>query len=209
MWNQPQDPTPHLFSYQPRVTIHHDIFLKSLPCEFPHRIFHQLQIIHMQINGLLLSKFIQTRHAAGVSELKIISLYLVMVPLIASSSSSFVFIQFRRGIFKFFASSNKVVLFIYLQFYNPRQVTKILLDLLFFIPQKSHYHHDRSAYYIAGFLHQCIYTLQHMLEDDTFCLVFIQNQSLTQPLHCNACYMEHPDHENLSLCILSTFSIYH
>ena len=48
-----------------------------------------------------------------------------------------------------------------------------------------------------------------LLEDDNFCLVCIQNQSLIQPLHCNACYMEYLDHENLSLCVLSTFSTYH
>ena len=56
-----------------RVTIHHNIFLKSLACEFSHYIFHQPLIIHMLINNLLLSKF---RHAiqVGVSEPKIISL---------------------------------------------------------------------------------------------------------------------------------------
>ena len=56
-----------------------------------------------------------SRHAiqAGVSETKIISLYFLMVSLMASSSSSFVFIQFRQGIFNFFASSNSDVLFIY------------------------------------------------------------------------------------------------
>ena len=48
-----------------RVTIHHNIFLKSLPCEFPYRIIQQPLIIHMLINGLLLLKFIQTRHAGG------------------------------------------------------------------------------------------------------------------------------------------------
>ena len=96
-----------------RVTIHHDIFLKFLPCEFPHRIFHQLLIIYFLINDVLLLKFLQARHARGVSEPKIIFLYPVMVSLMASSSSSFVFIQFRRGIFNFFASSNSDVLFIY------------------------------------------------------------------------------------------------
>ena len=40
------------------VTIHHYISLKSLPCKFPHRISHQLLIIYMRINGLLLSKFL-------------------------------------------------------------------------------------------------------------------------------------------------------
>ena len=57
-----------------------------------------------------------SRHAilAGVSEPKIISLYPLMVSLMASSSSSYVFIQFRRGIFNFFASSNRDVLLIYI-----------------------------------------------------------------------------------------------
>ena len=48
-----------------RVTIHHNIFLKSLPRQLPHRIFHQLLIIHMLINGLLLSKFGQASHTGG------------------------------------------------------------------------------------------------------------------------------------------------
>ena len=48
------------------------------------------------------------RHAiqTDVSELKIISLYLVMVSLIASSIYSFVFIRFRRRTFNFFSSYN-------------------------------------------------------------------------------------------------------
>ena len=49
---------------------------------------------------------------AGLSELKIISFYIVIVSLMASSSSSFVFIQLRRGIFNF-SSFNKDVLYIY------------------------------------------------------------------------------------------------
>ena len=46
-------------------TIHHDIFLKSLPCEFPHCIIHQPLIIYFLIDDLLLSKFIQARHTGG------------------------------------------------------------------------------------------------------------------------------------------------
>ena len=64
---------------------------------------------------------------AVVSEPKIISLNFVMVSLIASSSSSLVFMQFRWGIFNFFASSKKDVLFIYYSCCNPRQITKIFL----------------------------------------------------------------------------------
>ena len=96
------------------IIIHHNIFLKSLPCEFPNRIIDQSLIIHMLINDLLFSKLIQTCHTSGVSEPELISLYPLMVSLISSSSSSFIFMQFRRGIFNFFASSNRDVLFIYL-----------------------------------------------------------------------------------------------
>ena len=108
-----------------RVTIHHNVSLKSFPCEFPHCIFHQLLIIYSLINDLVFSKFIQTRDTGRVSEPKIIYLYFVMVSLMASSSSSFAFVQFPRGIFNFFASCNSDVLFIYYYFCNSRQVTKI------------------------------------------------------------------------------------
>ena len=54
------------------------------------------------------------------------------------------------------------------------------------------------------YLHSSTYT-----GDDNFYLLCILNQSLTQLLHCNACCMEHLGHENLSLCVLSTFSTYH
>ena len=130
-----------------RVTIHHGILLKSLPCELLHRIFRQLLIIYCLINGLLLS----SRHCiqAGVSEIKIISLYIVMVSLMASSSSSFVFIQFRRGIFNFFASSNRDVLFIYYQFYNPRQATKKIF-LAFFL------HHKKIVFIIILIQHAAL-----------------------------------------------------
>ena len=49
----------------------------------------------------------------GISGPKIITFYLVMVSLMAFSSSSFVFIWFRQGIFNSFAFSNNNVLFIY------------------------------------------------------------------------------------------------
>ena len=63
--------------------------------------------------------------------------------------------------------------------------------------------------FIAGFMYRCIYTLQHIPEDDNFHLGCRQNQSLTLPLHCNTCRMEHLDHGNLSLYVLFTFSTYH
>ena len=48
------------------VINHHDIFLKLVTSEFPHRICHKLLIIHFFIDDLLLSKFIQARHADRV-----------------------------------------------------------------------------------------------------------------------------------------------
>ena len=65
MWNQHQGSTRYLFSYQ--SSCHHlsNYFLKPLPCEFPHRILHQLLIIHLLINDMLLSNFIQTWHTDG------------------------------------------------------------------------------------------------------------------------------------------------
>ena len=53
--------TQHLtcFLINHHVTIHHNIFLKPLPNEFPRRIIHQLLIMYFLINDLLLSKFIQ------------------------------------------------------------------------------------------------------------------------------------------------------
>ena len=70
-----------------------------------------------------------SRHAmqAGVCYPKIISLYFVMVSLMASLSSSFVFMQFRRGIFNFFEISSSDVLFIYFNFVNPQTGYKNLL----------------------------------------------------------------------------------
>ena len=100
----------HLINH--RITIHHNIFLKSLPCEFPYRIIHQPLIIEMLINDLLLPKFIWACHTVWGIRTKIVSLYPLMVSLTASSSSSLVFIQFGRGIFNFFASSNRDVFFI-------------------------------------------------------------------------------------------------
>ena len=47
---------------------------------------------------------------------------------------------------------------------------------LFCTPQKINHHHQ-SACFIVGFLHQCIYTPQHIPEDDNLYLVYIQNRS--------------------------------
>ena len=86
-------------------------------------------------------------------------------------------------------------------FVTPNQVTKIFG--LLFLRLENYIIITSKAYCIAGFLHQCIYTLQDIPGDDDFCLVCIQNQSLTLPLHCNTCYMERYNHENLFLCFLS------
>ena len=95
-----------------------------------------------------------------------------------------------------------------ISFVTPGRLQKYF-DLLS-TPQKiHHHHHHHSTCYTVVFLHRSIYTLQHIPEDDNFWLVCRQNRSLTLPLHCNTCHMEHLDHENLSLCVLSTFSTYH
>ena len=93
-----------------------------------------------------------------------------------------------------------------ISFVTLNQVTKVFLR--FFTPQKI-YHHNRSTYYIDGFLRLCIYTLQHIPEVGSFYFACRQSRSLTQPSLSNTCFMEHLDHENLSLCLLSTFLTYH
>ena len=112
MWHQLQDPTPHLSSYDLCVTIHQNIFLKSLPCEFPHRIFHQSLIICFLINDLLLSKFIQTCHTGRCIWTKN-NLFVSCDGLFDGFFKLFLCFHTWRGIFNFFASSNSDVLFIY------------------------------------------------------------------------------------------------
>ena len=46
-----------------RVTIHHDIYLKPVSSEFPHRIIHQFLSVHFFIDDLLLRRFFQAHHA--------------------------------------------------------------------------------------------------------------------------------------------------
>ena len=94
-----------------------------------------------------------------------------------------------------------------ISFATPGRLQKSFFNLLF-THRKIHHHHHHSAYYTVAFLHRCIYTLQY-IPDDNFYLVCRQNRSLTLPLHCNTCHMEHLDHKNLSLCVLSTFLTYH
>ena len=96
-----------------RVTIHYDIFWSPSHASF--LILSSVSLWSYTCWSMACWFRSSSRHAmrAVVSELKIISLYLLMVYLMASSSSSFVFIQFRRGIFNFLASSNSYALFIY------------------------------------------------------------------------------------------------
>ena len=88
-------------------------------------------------------------------------------------------------------------------------VTRNLLGLPFTLRRiYHHHHHHHLTYCVVVFLHQCIYTLQHMSEDDSFYLVYIQNQFLKLPLHCKTHHMERFNHENLFLCLFSMFSTY-
>ena len=64
-----------------------------------------------------------------------------------------------------------------------------------FTPQNIHHHLNHSTCYIAGVLHQCIYTLQHICADGSFYFSCIQSRSLTLPLHFNTCRMEHLNQE--------------
>ena len=163
-----------------RVTIHHNISVKSLPCEFPHRIFHQLLIICFLVNYLLLSEFIQTRHTGRGTWTKnnLCTLWwylwwlLQALPLFSYSFDG-VYSTFLQVLTAMSCS------FI-IRFVTSDQLQKSFV--LLFTPQKIHHHHH-SACCIVGFLHGCIYTLQDIPEDDYFYLVSIQNQSLTQLFH--------------------------
>ena len=59
-----------LINHHITLFIYNNIFLKSFLCEFPNCIIHQLLIIHMLINDLLLSKFTQLCHTDGVIRTK-------------------------------------------------------------------------------------------------------------------------------------------
>ena len=103
-----------------------------------------------------------------------------MLSAIAFLSSYLIIIQFQPGIFKSFASCNifdNVFLLIYFSV-TLNWITKICLlkvqyfenttDLvmLLFALHIHHHHLKHLTCSIAGFLHQCIYTLQHIPEDD-------------------------------------------
>ena len=108
-----RSPTPHLFSDQ--SSCHQPSqYLFEVPPKRVSPPYHPSTFDHtLFIDGLLLSKFIQARHTDGGIWAKNNLLVLFDGVLMASSSSSFVFMQFRWGIFNFFASFYSDVLFIY------------------------------------------------------------------------------------------------
>ena len=152
------------------------IFFEVPPMEFSHCIFHQLLIIHMLISDLLLLKFIQTCHTDRGIWTKNNLFVPCDVIMMASSSSSFVFIQFRRGTFNFLGRFNNDVHYLLLvlwpqsgykkpltfTFYTSKNPSSSLLSML-------HCWFSASVY---------LFTLQHIPGDDNFYLVCIQNQSL-------------------------------
>ena len=106
-----------------------------------------------------------------------------MASLMTFSSSCFVFIRFRRGIFDPFASCNNFhnVLLIYFSCYPQLGNKQIIFSTpvyAFFIPQKLHCHLNNLAYCIAGILCHCIYTLQHIPQDDSFYFACIEIKPL-------------------------------
>ena len=111
----------------------------------------------------------------------------------ASSSSSFVFMQFQRGIFNFFASSNWDILFIYLQFCNPKQVTKIFLTFFLHLVKSTIIitHHAALLVFYIG-----VFSLFNIYLGMIIFALFVDRINLWH----SRCI------ENLSLYVLSTFS---
>ena len=149
----------------------------------------------MLINGLLLSKFIQTCHADGGNWTK--NNLLIHLDGVFESFFKF-FLCFdtlsTRNVQFFWQVITETSCSFICNFYNPRQITKIFFDLLFYTSKNPSPSSSLNRLH-CFFLHRCVYTLQHMSEDDNFYLVCRQNQSLTWPLHCNTHCMEHLDHE--------------
>ena len=125
MQNQPQDQTPRLFSYQ--SSCHHpsQYFFES-PSHASFLVVSSISFWSYIFWSMTCCFRSSSRHAiqVGVSRPKIIYLYPVMVSLMDSSSSSFVFIQFRRGKFNFFASSNSDVFSFIISFVTPSRIQK-------------------------------------------------------------------------------------
>ena len=153
MWNQRQDPTPQLFSYQ--SLCHHPsrYFFEAPPMQVSSLYIHQPLIIHFLINDLLLSKFIQARHTDGG---------------IRAKNNLFVHCDgVFDGFFKLFLCFHTVstryiqVLTVMsysfiISFVSPGRLQKSFG--LLFTPPKYHHHHH-STCYIVNFLHWYIYSL--------------------------------------------------
>ena len=107
----------------------------------------------------------------GLSTQKLISLYLIIVSLIAFWRPS-LYIKFRRGIFNFFASYNSfdnvlIYFFLILNYVTKKCLLRLHYDKckkhLFILPQKIIYHHlNYSASYcwlsVSLYLHSSTYT---------------------------------------------------
>ena len=204
MWNQPQDPTLHLFSCL--SSCHHllQYFFGAHPKQVS-SLHHPSTFVHTLFNQwpAAFKVHLNTPYSWGHLHQKKISLYFAMVSLMTFSSSSFVFIQFRQGIFNFFASSNRDVLFIYYQLCNPEAGYKSLFGLLF-TPQKIHHHLNmlHCRFCASVYLHSSTYIWEWY-----FYLVCRQNRSLTLPLHSNICRMGHLCHENVFMRSFNIFNL--
>lgn len=121
---------------------------------------------------------------------KMIYLYLSCVSMIAFSRSYFVFRQFLWGIFNSLLPLTTLMMSSGSFFYNQLNIQHTCSSLLFTPPNIYHHHLNHLTYNIAGFLHQSIYTLQHIPEDGSFYLFCVQSQILTLLLHGNTCHME-------------------
>ena len=155
MWNQLQDPAPHLFFCLSSRRQPSPCFLKPVQSEFPYRIIHQLLVAHFLIDDQLLLKFIQGRHTGEAICTKNNLFVLCDGVLMAFSSSSFVFIQFRRGIFYFFASLTVTSCSFIIFFVTLRQVTNIFFASLL--------HHNKSIIIITQSVTLLVFfTLRHI-----------------------------------------------
>ena len=164
--------------------------------------------MYLLIDDLLLWKFIQARHASGGIWTK--------NNLLVPCDGVF------DGFFKLFLCFHTVLMGVYSTFLQVLTVMSCTFFISFVTPdrlQKSfsllfYTSKNPSSSSLLNMLH-CWFSASVCLYSSTytwgwyFFFVCRQNQSLTLPLHCNTYYMKHLDHENLSLCILSTFSTCH
>ena len=120
----------------------------------------------------------------GVSFRKIISLYLRCVSTTVFSS----YIQllcFQQQLQQYLLTDS----FFQNSYLDYKKLVFCAPAYGFFYTSKYPSTSDPTACCTAGFLHQCIYTLQHIPEDDSFYPACIQRQSLKLLLHCNTCHM--------------------